>query len=133
MTAKPIYGAVSDDDSRGHRHALGRSGEQLAAEYLRQLGLIVLSRNWRCVHGELDLVATDGHSVVVCEVKSRSGVDYGSPLEAVDEQKVARLRQLAREWLREHRVSACPVRFDVISVLWPPDGTVRIDHRKEVC
>ncbi|PRW62543.1 YraN family protein [Actinopolyspora mortivallis] len=130
---KPIVGALSDDDTHGRRHALGRAGERLAAEYLRQRGLVVLARNWSCPQGELDLVCTDGHSVVICEVKTRSGIDYGAPVEAVSPYKVRRLRDAAAAWLRAHDVHNCPVRFDVVSVLWPPGEPVRIEHRQEVC
>ncbi|MBA8823263.1 putative endonuclease [Saccharopolyspora lacisalsi] len=132
MTGKPFLGKLSDDDTRGRRHALGRAGESLAARYLEQHGLVVLARNWRCRLGEIDIVATDARKVVVCEVKTRSGVDYGSPLEAVGPEKAGRLKELARAWLAEHDVRWCQVRFDVISVLWPPEGPVRIDHRAEV-
>ncbi|MDR7300714.1 YraN family protein [Haloactinomyces albus] len=133
MADKPVFGALSDDDTKSRKHALGKAGERLAAEYLEQHGFVVLSRNWRCSQGELDIVATDAHKVVVCEVKTRSGVDYGSPLEAVTPEKVKRLRALARAWLRAHAVRSCQVRFDVISVLWPPSGSVHIEHRAEVC
>ena len=66
------------------KDVLGRRGEDLAARYLEQRGLVILSRNWRCRHGEIDLVATDSHRLVVCEVKTRSGTRYGEPAEAVD-------------------------------------------------
>lgn len=131
--SKPIFGPLSDDDTRGRRHALGRAGEQLAAEYLEQHGLVVLERNWRCKLGEIDIVATDAARVVICEVKTRSGIDYGAPLEAVVPEKVRQLRNLAKAWLTEHDVGFCQVRFDVVSVLWPPGGPVQIEHRKEVC
>ncbi|RCW39841.1 putative endonuclease [Halopolyspora algeriensis] len=133
MNDKPVLGALSDDDTKGRRHALGKAGERLAAEYLEQHGFVVLSRNWHCPEGELDIVATDARKVVICEVKTRSGVDYGSPIEAVTPEKVERLRALARAWLRKHEVRSCQVRFDVISVLWPPGGPVHIEHHEEVC
>ncbi|NHD17244.1 MULTISPECIES: YraN family protein [unclassified Actinopolyspora] len=133
MTSNPITGALSDDDTHGRRHALGRAGERLAAEYLRQRGLVVLERNWTCPQGELDIVCTDGESVVICEVKTRSGVDYGSPVEAVGPHKARKLRELATAWLRARDVHNCPVRFDVLSVLWPPGEPVRIEHYQEVC
>ncbi len=128
MGRNPIVGAVSDDDTKGHKHALGRAGEQLAAEYLRQHGLVVLERNWQCRAGELDIVATDGDTVVFCEVKTRSGVDYGAPLEAVGPDKVRRIRELAKLWLQDRRLVGCRVRFDVLSVLCPPGEPVRIER-----
>lgn len=131
--AGPPRGVLADDDTWGRRHALGRAGERLAGEYLEQKGLVVLSRNWRCLHGELDIVATDGCKVVVCEVKTRAGIDYGAPIEAVTPDKVRQLRVLARMWLGAHDVRSAQVRFDVVSVLWPPGGPVHIEHREEVC
>lgn len=132
MNREPIVGALSDDDTQGRRHALGRAGERVAAEYLEQHGVAVLQRNWRCSTGELDIVGTDGSTVVFCEVKTRSGIDYGGPEEAVSEDKRRRIRELARMWLGEWRLVGCPVRFDVVSVLWPPDGPVRVQHLQEV-
>jgi putative endonuclease len=107
----------------------GRRGEDLATRYLESTGLVVLSRNWRCREGELDLVATDGHQLVVCEVKTRSGTDYGGPAEAVTDRKAHRIRRLARRWRLAYHVTAdCPTRYDIVSVLWPPGGTPRIRH-----
>lgn len=131
MRRGPIVGALSDDDTRGIKHELGRAGEQLAADYLEQHGLVVLARNWRCPTGELDIVATDGRTVVFCEVKTRSGVDYGAPLDAVSQHKVRRLRDLAKAWLQEFQLEGCPTRFDVVSILWPPGSSPRIQHLAE--
>ena len=58
--------------------------------------MVVLDRNWRCDAGEIDLVLRDGRVLVVCEVKTRSSVDYGHPHEAVTAAKVARLIRARR-------------------------------------
>jgi putative endonuclease len=107
---------------------LGRRGEDLAAEYLTNKGMVVLNRNWRCRYGELDLVATESGRLVVCEVKTRSGAGYGTPAEAVTRRKASRIRHLTHCWLAEHKVVWCEVRFDVLSVSWPPDGEPTIEH-----
>jgi putative endonuclease len=112
----------------GQRLALGRRGEDLAANHLAELGLVVLSRNWRCREGELDLVATDGRTLVVCEVKTRSSVRMGTPTEAITPEKVARIRMLSGLWLREFRVAWCPVRFDVIAILAPAGEAPLLKH-----
>jgi putative endonuclease len=119
------------DKSDSAAQALGRRGEDIAAAYLQRQGLVLLSRNWRCRHGELDLVATDGRRLVVCEVKTRSGDRFGHPSEAVTARKAGRIRQLTRFWLAEHRVRWCEIRFDVLSVHWPPDGPPRVEHLVE--
>jgi putative endonuclease len=110
------------------KDVLGRRGEDLAARYLEQQGLVVLSRNWRCRLGELDVVATDSVRLVVCEVKTRSGTRYGQPAEAVDERKAARIRRATHAWLAAHRVRWCEVRFDVLSVVAQPGAPVTVEH-----
>lgn len=107
---------------------LGKRGEDLAADYLASAGLVVLSRNWRCRDGELDLVATDGERLIVCEVKTRSGTRYGEPSEGVTPAKAARIRRVTAAWLRTYRVGWCEVRFDVLAVLCPQGGPVTVEH-----
>ncbi len=109
---------------------VGRRGEQVAAEYLERLGLTIESRNWRCREGELDIVAHDCRSMVVfCEVKTRSGLLYGSGAEAVTPAKRRRLRRLSVLWLAEYKArKGLTVRFDVISVHWPSSGKPEISH-----
>jgi putative endonuclease len=107
---------------------LGRRGEDLAAEYLADTGLVLLSRNWRCRDGEVDIVATDGERLVICEVKTRSGTGYGEPSEGVTPAKAARIRRVAAAWLRTYRVGWAEVRFDIVAVLCPPEGPVTVEH-----
>ncbi|KAA2260740.1 YraN family protein [Solihabitans fulvus] len=114
------------------QYEFGRQGESLACQYLESQGLVVLSRNWRCRGGELDVVATDGVRAVVCEVKTRSGLDHGVPAEAVTAAKLRRIRHLTGLWLSAHRVGWCEVRIDVISVLWPPHEPARLEHLRGV-
>lgn len=110
------------------RSALGAYGEALAARHLTEQGMVVLDRNWRCDLGEVDLVLRDGRVLVVCEVKTRSSLAYGTPIEAVTEQKAARLRRLAARWLTDHEVHPDEVRIDIVGVLVPPSGPVEVDH-----
>jgi putative endonuclease len=113
-------------DRRGDE--LGRRGEELAAEYLVGTGLVLLSRNWRCRDGEVDVIATDGERLIVCEVKTRSGTGYGEPSEGVTPVKAARIRRVAAAWLRTYRVGWCEIRFDIVAVLCPPEGPVTVEH-----
>jgi putative endonuclease len=90
------------------------------AQWYQSAGYEVVDRNWRCVGiGEIDVVARRGPVLVVCEVKTRSTDRYGSPAHAVTPAKQARLRRLAIAWIREHRVSAPVIRFDVATVVGP--------------
>jgi putative endonuclease len=110
------------------KDALGRRGEDLAVEYLQRRGFVVLSRNWRCRDGELDVVAVDQKRLVVCEIKTRSGTAFGEPAEAVTRNKAARIRRVTQAWLTEHQVRWCEIRFDVVAVLAPPGGPVTMQH-----
>lgn len=114
------------------RASLGAFGEALAARHLIEHGLVLLDRNWRCELGEIDLVLRDGPVLVVCEVKTRSSVAFGSPLEAVTEQKAARLRRLAARWLAAHDVHPDEVRIDLIGVLAVPGRPVEVQHVRGV-
>jgi putative endonuclease len=112
--------------------SLGAFGEAYAARHLVEHGMVLLDRNWRCDAGEIDLVLREGRVLVVCEVKTRSSVAYGSPIEAVTEPKAARLRRLADRWLEEHAVRPEEVRIDLVGVLVPRSGGPRLEHVRGV-
>jgi putative endonuclease len=99
------------------RPALGRAGEDLAADLYRRLGFVIVERNYRCSHGEIDVIARRSGTLVFCEVKTRTTDRWGQPSEAVGAVKQARLRRLAAQWLGERRPGPVQVRFDVVSVI----------------
>jgi putative endonuclease len=111
------------------RNALGAYGERWAVNYLvHDAGMRVLDRNWRCEHGELDIVVRDDDAIVFVEVKTRRDWEFGPPAEAVVAAKQLRLRRLAAQWLAAHPVHAEEIRFDVVSVMRPPRGPALIEH-----
>ncbi|MDQ3663938.1 MAG: YraN family protein [Actinomycetota bacterium] len=110
------------------RAALGAFGEEVAAQHLVTQGMAILDRNWRCDIGEIDLVARDRDVLVVCEVKTRRGLGFGTPADAVTWDKLSRLRRLAARWLAEHPVGAVEVRIDVVEVLVLPNDGPRVEH-----
>ncbi|MGI8663888.1 MAG: YraN family protein [Acidimicrobiales bacterium] len=99
------------------RQTLGAAGEELAARWYQANGYQVVTRNWRCREGELDLVVRRGRAFVFCEVKARTTAAFGLPAEAVTKLKRQRLRALASRWLDESRVRPASIRFDVAAVL----------------
>jgi putative endonuclease len=111
---------------------LGREGEQAAVDYLTERGFRILDRNWRCADGEIDIVAVERRSFVVCEVKTRSGTRYGTPLEAVGRAKRSRLRRLAVQWLNAHGVRFDEIRIDVVGLLYEGSGGFTIEHVRGV-
>jgi putative endonuclease len=89
--------------------------ERHAARWYRLRGYRILDTNRRIAGYELDVVARRGSTVVVCEVKSKSGTRFGDPLEMVTPEKVRRVRRAAEAWLAVHSECATlAVRFDVI-------------------
>ena len=112
-------------------HALGRRGEDLVAKYVQTQGLIVLCRNWRCREGEIDIVATDGHMVVICEVKTRTTDEYGTPADAMSAKKIRCIKAATNRWLREFRVPYVPLRYDLAEVWWPPKGKPHLQYRRD--
>jgi putative endonuclease len=114
------------------KDALGKHGEHLAAEYLERAGFRILARNWRCADGEIDIVMADRRALVACEVKTRSGTGYGTPLEAITRQKVRRLRRLAVSWVAAHGVLFDEVRVDAVEVLRDRHGGYTIEHTRGV-
>ena len=95
------------------RQATGRSGEDLAAQYLEQQGYIILERNYRLRIGEIDIIARDGEDLVFIEVKTRRSKRFGSPFEAVDVRKQKKIFNIAAVYLQGKEL---PVRFDVVAV-----------------
>lgn len=114
------------------KDAVGAYGERVAAAHLVAAGMVVLERNWRCPAGEIDIVARDGDVLVFCEVKTRTSVAFGSPLEAVTPRKAARLRRLAAAWMRERALHVPEVRIDLVGVLRPRRGPAQVEHVRGV-
>lgn len=98
------------------REETARRGEEAAAAYLDRIGLTVVERNWRCPSGETDIVALDGNTLVIVEVKTRKSMAAGSPEEAVSPTKQRRLVRVARHYLAYAGLEDADVRFDVIAI-----------------
>ncbi len=95
----------------------GVDAETRALRHLERSGLTLVTRNWRCKGGELDLVMRDGAALAVIEVRSRARSDYGSALESVDARKQGRLVHATQLFLAAHPEHAQrEVRFDVVTV-----------------
>ncbi len=110
------------------RQRLGKKGEETVAKYLKENGYKILSKNYRCKLGEIDIIAKDGLDLVFIEVKTRSGLSYGSPAEAVNKKKQRQISRAAQCYLGEQQLFNSPARFDVISLLGDNSGNSQIDH-----
>lgn len=108
------------------RQARGARAEELARAHLERAGLKLLTRNYRCPHGEIDLVMADGAAVVFVEVRFRASRAFGSAAESVDARKRARLIAAARHYLLAHPGDR-PCRFDVLAT----DGDAPIEWLRD--
>ncbi|MCC3376255.1 YraN family protein [Cohnella sp. REN36] len=114
------FGEKSAGDGR---RARGIAAESAAAGHLSGLGYRIISRNWRCRIGELDLVALDGDTLVFVEVRSRRASGrFGTAVEAVTPRKCAQVRATAQAYLQRLRERDRAVRFDVVAVTFSATG-----------
>lgn len=96
----------------------GARAEELCAELLRSCGLRIRERNWQCRHGEIDLIAEEGDTLVFAEVRLRNDHRYGGAAESITAAKRARVMAAARLYLARHPGRCC--RFDVFLVTGHP-------------
>lgn len=103
-------------NSRDCRRRIGRTGESLATEILKQDGYHIVKRNYSCRWGELDIIAKKENTLVFAEVKTRLNDQYGSGREAVDERKKRHIRNCAQEFLSQTCLPYDQVEFLVAEI-----------------
>ncbi len=100
----------------------GKHGEDLAVDHLKREGYRIIKRNYRCVFGEIDIVARDEKTLVFVEVRSRKTNRYGNPRESVGLSKKMKISKIALNYLKEKQFQNSHARFDVIAIKMLPDG-----------
>jgi putative endonuclease len=105
----------------------GNKGEQIARQYLKRLGFEIVGMNYRFGHGEIDIIAKDGDTLVFCEVKMRKSDEYGDPEYAITPNKQKQIRKIAQGYLYEHEIREQDCRFDVVAIRMKR-GTPEINH-----
>lgn len=113
-----------------HNHLIGKWGEQAAAEYLEQKGYLILEKNTRTPHGEIDIVATLEGLTVLVEVKARTSRTFGLPEEALTRRKLSHMRACAEYYAAKHELDTW--QCDAIAVEGIPGVTPRIEHFENV-
>jgi len=93
----------------------GRKGEDLALEYLEKNGFVLIEKNFRSRFGEIDLIVKDGQTIVFVEVKYRLSENYGSPKEAVTNEKIKKIIRTAQYFITKNNFNSL-YRFDVVSI-----------------
>jgi putative endonuclease len=108
-------------------HDLGKTSESIAADYLLARGYSILERNYRVGHKEVDLIASRDCVIAFVEVKSRAGIGYGHPLEAITWKKRREIAYVARVWIAANGRAGLLYRFDAVAVLWRHQDPV-VEH-----
>ena len=95
---------------------LGRAGEKQAERFLRRQGYRIVTRNYACDTGEIDIVALDGRTIVFVEVKTRSSAAHADPQDAVTPTKQHRVVSAAKAFIQQTRSQGRACRFDVVAI-----------------
>jgi len=101
----------------------GKEGEKIAAAFLKKNGYRISEINFRCVLGEIDIIARDKGEIVFIEVKTRKSEELGYPEQAVGIRKQKKMSQLALWYLQKNNITDSGARFDVVAITMLPSGT----------
>lgn len=115
-------------NSKPVKDALGEGGERLAADFLKRDGIKILSRNYSCDFGEIDLIGLHRDTIIFFEVKTRRSDEAADPEQSIGAHKQRKLQLVAKHWLAQHKQPNAAYRFDAISVVWPEQGKPEIRH-----
>jgi len=110
------------------RTILGTRGERRAARFLRKQGYRIVTRNYRCPLGEIDLIALDGKAIVFVEVKTRSDRLHADPQDAVTPAKQRRIIRAAKTFVQQTHSQGRACRFDVVTVTTHGWRNCQIEH-----
>jgi putative endonuclease len=111
------------------RQLRGRQGEQIADEFLRTQGYVILARNYRVSFGEIDIIAQDRRTLVFVEVRTHTGEAFGDPLASVNSRKQWRIAKAAWHYLARNGLLEREARFDVVGIRWENEQA-RLTHIK---
>ncbi len=101
---------------------LGIYGEDIAVKYLEAKGYAILTTNYRCKMGEIDIIAADGNTIVFIEVKTRSTDKYGQPREFVNHSKQNKIIKTALHYIVNKNLTDYMSRFDIVDILVDKNG-----------
>lgn len=100
------------------KKAIGNQGENIAVDFLKESGYIILDRNFRCRTGEVDIIAEDGSYICFIEVKTRYNTSFGTPGEAVSLTKQYHIFRTAQYYIMKKKLFKSNFRFDVVEIIF---------------
>jgi putative endonuclease len=104
------------------RRETGQAGEELARTFLKKQGYRILETNYRCLYGEIDIVARRKNCLVFAEVRTRTSRAFGTPAESISESKLEHMEQTAEYYVQEHSAEGLEWRIDLIAIELASDG-----------
>lgn len=105
------------DRRKGNNRKTGTQGENMAVKYLMDQGYQIITRNYRCFLGEIDIIARQNGYLVFIEVKYRKNSFCGSPFAAITTHKQQTIRKVAQYYIMEHQIRDCVrCRFDAVGI-----------------
>ena len=110
-----------------YKQEFGRKSEGLAEEYLKRKGFVILKRNYRYGHKEIDLIGRKGNTIVFIEVKAGRSKSFGAPQHRVNQKKQKNLIDAAHDFIQKNEITDCDFRFDVLAISYEK-GEASIDH-----
>ena len=116
-----------------HNSKTGAFGEEITRAFVTARGDEILDCNWRIREGEIDIVTLGGDGLFhFIEVKTRSSLAFGHPLEAITSEKAHRMQRLSLAWLATHGCLGCDYAIDVVAILIASDGTHTLEYREKI-
>jgi putative endonuclease len=109
---------------------LGKAGEEIAVQFLKEKRFEIIEQNYRYSHGEIDIIARDPEDgfTAFIEVKTRQNLDYGEPEYAITKTKQLQIKKIAELYLYEKGIEELDCRFDVIAILLQDKNNPSINH-----
>lgn len=110
----------------------GEHGEDIACIFLKEKGHIILSRNYTCKIGEIDIISRNNNTVYVSEVKTRTSSRYGHPYESVNHIKKKKIYRIYENYCLERKIETYNMMFSIISIIIDVDGEIDIEFFEDI-
>lgn len=95
---------------------LGRKYEDIAVQYLKNLGFKIIERSYSCPMGEIDIIALEGQTLAFIEVRARTRIDFGTPAETINKSKQDKIVKTALNYIKNKNIKVEELRFDIVSI-----------------
>ena len=112
--------------------SIGKLGENIAQEHLKNKGYNIIEQNYKTKYAEIDLIAKKKNVLVFVEVRTKTGEEFGTPEDTLNRDKKRKLRMNAMAYVNRKKWKG-PYRIDAVCIVFNPDQTInRLDHYKSI-